>query len=165
MDRPATRRAPLPTAAFPPTPVARCITLHHSTPTNRDFVFLFFRDFVFLARGVAPVVHGGVRLGAREFVEVHVSTSLQTCEERDPKNLYKKVSTPITTIKYDRTTYGSCAMVWFTTMLYTSQMLHCQLRFVLFLTSTAYVQSNVFNLLPSKAIKLAGDGFCSAPQG
>ncbi|CAM9727254.1 unnamed protein product, partial [Hapterophycus canaliculatus] len=25
-----------------------------------------------------------------EFVEVHVSTSLQTCEERDPKDLYKK---------------------------------------------------------------------------
>ncbi|CAN0542538.1 unnamed protein product, partial [Scytosiphon promiscuus] len=27
-----------------------------------------------------------------EFVEVHVSTPLQTCEERDTKGLYKKVS-------------------------------------------------------------------------
>lgn len=31
------------------------------------------------------------RFNSGEFVEVHVSTSLKTCEERDPKNLYKKV--------------------------------------------------------------------------
>lgn len=32
------------------------------------------------------------RFNVGEFVEVHVSTSLQTCEERDTKGLYKKVS-------------------------------------------------------------------------
>lgn len=31
------------------------------------------------------------RFNSGEFVEVHVSTSLQTCEQRDPKDLYKKV--------------------------------------------------------------------------
>lgn len=31
------------------------------------------------------------RFNSGEFVEVHVSTSLKTCEERDPKDLYKKV--------------------------------------------------------------------------
>ncbi|CBJ32721.1 Adenylylsulfate kinase and related kinase [Ectocarpus siliculosus] len=30
------------------------------------------------------------RFNSGEFVEVHVSTSLQTCEQRDPKDLYKK---------------------------------------------------------------------------
>ncbi|CAM9719797.1 unnamed protein product [Pylaiella littoralis] len=30
------------------------------------------------------------RFNSGEFVEVHVSTSLKTCEERDPKYLYKK---------------------------------------------------------------------------
>eukprot|EP00903_Cladosiphon_okamuranus_P005927 g5857.t1 len=30
------------------------------------------------------------RFNSGEFVEVHVSTSLKTCEERDPKDLYKK---------------------------------------------------------------------------
>lgn len=89
------------------------------------------RDFAFWAGGWHLFAHGGARLGAGEFVEVHVSTSLQTCEERDPKNLYKKVSTPITTMilpKYYY--YDSCAMVWSSTMLYTSQKLHCQLHFV-----------------------------------
>jgi adenylylsulfate kinase len=30
-------------------------------------------------------------IGAHRFIEVHVSTTLQICEERDPKGLYKKV--------------------------------------------------------------------------
>jgi adenylylsulfate kinase len=30
-------------------------------------------------------------IGAHRFIEVHVSTTLQVCEERDPKGLYKKV--------------------------------------------------------------------------
>lgn len=42
-----------------------------------------------LTTSVADVVMG--RFGAGEFVEVHVSTSLETCEKRDPKGLYKKV--------------------------------------------------------------------------
>jgi adenylylsulfate kinase len=28
-----------------------------------------------------------------EFIEVHISRSLNVCEQRDPKGLYKKVST------------------------------------------------------------------------
>ncbi len=32
------------------------------------------------------------RFNSGEFLEVHVSTSLKTCEERDPKGLYEKVS-------------------------------------------------------------------------
>lgn len=32
-----------------------------------------------------------VRFRDGEFVEVYVSTSLKTCEKRDPKDLYKKV--------------------------------------------------------------------------
>lgn len=35
------------------------------------------------------------RFDKGEFVEVHVSTSLQTCEERDPKDLYKKVRSSV----------------------------------------------------------------------
>eukprot|EP00752_Nemacystus_decipiens_P018710 g16774.t1 len=43
---------------------------------------------------ISPYRHDRDRARGRfnigEFVEVHVSTSLKTCEERDPKDLYKK---------------------------------------------------------------------------
>lgn len=42
-------------------------------------------------RLLCALVTGRARFGKGEFVEVYVSTSLEACEERDPKGLYKKV--------------------------------------------------------------------------